>query len=269
MIHFPCKPSDPLVWDLKNIPQEGSFLCRLHLGLESPFFSLEDPMLFHSLTLALKQWTQDVWGPFSSQISGVLFYCGSADFASSFLWTEKALKNFEIWQKARPQYVNLPSEHLQRLFCADTFVHYFQMLAHSLPDEVPIHLWRDAKGVGSLAQKHHILSQERFSHFCLATQGVEMTNGPIWKGEELQMPQERAVKALCFPEESLCSFEILQRLDEKIYSLREPLRIIGEPFLTDEWVGIDLLYVLQGATTPQGERKIKGFLATGGEVIFE
>jgi len=269
MIHFPCKPSDSLVWNLKNLPQESTFLCRLHLGLEAPFFSLEDPMLFQSLTLALKQWTQDVWNSFSSQISGVLFYSGSADFSSSFLWTEKMVQNFETWKKERPYYQNLPEEHLKRLFCADTFVHYFQMLSHSLPDEAPIHLWLDAAEIGSLAQKHHILSQERFSHFSLATKGLEMANGLIWEGDRAQIPEERATEALCFPEDSLCSFDILQRLNERMDLLEKPFRVIGEPFLTDEWEGIDVLHVVKGTTTSQGERKIKGFLATGGQVIFK
>lgn len=269
MIHFPCKPSDPLIWDLKKIPQEGSFLCRLHLGLEAPFFPLEDPMHFQSLSFGLKQWTQDVRESFALQIEGVVFYCGSADFRSSFLWTEKALQNFDIWKRERPYYKDFSAEHLERLFCADTFVHYFQMLAHSLPDEVPIHLWLDARGLGSLAEKHHVLSQERFTHFSLATQGLEMTNGPVWQGEEVQMPEERSTRALCFPEESLCSLDVLQRLDEKMNRLGEPLRVIGEPFLSDEWEGVDLLHVVKGTTTSQGERKIKGFLATGGQVIFE
>jgi hypothetical protein len=138
------------------------------------------------------------------------------------------------------------------------------MLSHSLPDELPLFLWLDAEGLGTPAERHQILSQERFAHFQVAIKNLIGFNGPSWEGDTLLPPKNRSSYGLCLPEEALCRIEVLQKLNT---ILNESLRVIGEPFLTDEWEGIDVFYVLKGSTTVQGDRKLKGFLATGGSVI--
>jgi hypothetical protein len=268
MIHFPCSPSDPLVWDLESLPKESPFLCRLTLGLETPFLALEDPMRFQEHALGLKEWSQKVFTPFASQIEGALLYVGSADFLSSFGWTETSLHNFEIWKQEKG-YVDIDIEHEKRLFCADTFAYYLQTLSLHLPDELPIHIWLHAEMPGSLAKKHHILSQERWGHFVLATQGLEMTNGFVFEKERVLLPAERSRSAFCFPEDRMCTSSVLDKIDQILSSFKEPCRVIQETCLAEGWDGVDVLHVLKSTITPQGERKIKGFLAAGGTFVWE
>lgn len=263
MIPLSCKPSDPLDWDIQSFPQEGPLFFRFDLGLEAPYFPIDDEMQFQSLSLALTKFTQEIWPLYQDRIRGAVLYRGSADFSACFSWTEKQKENWEVWIGERPAGTDA---QLRRLFCADAFAHYFQMLAHRLPDEMPLYLLLDGTGIGSIAERHQLLSRERFEHFLVATKGLPFTNGLVWDGEEIREPQDKPPHALCFPEERSCSGAILEKMEQSIRRFETPFRVIPEAFLTEEWEGVDALYVFKEMLSPQGDRKVKGFLATGGVV---
>jgi hypothetical protein len=44
--------------------------------------------------------------------------------------------------------------------------------------------------------------------------------------------------------------------------------VISERYLNESWDGVDELLVLECAISQQGERKLRGFLAAGGEIIY-
>ncbi len=217
------------------------------LGLSDPFFPIDDELHFSSLKLALSRFTSEIWPSFSETTSGGILYRGTADFASFFRWSGGQEENWHAWRKTSPE---APEAHLRRLFCADAFAHYFQMLAHALPDELPLTLLFDASGCGTAAERRQILSRERFEHFRVLT-------------------EEPAATAVCMPEESLCTGSVLAKLDRLFASLKEPYRVIEESFLTESWEGVDRLYVLSEAMSVQGKRKLMGFCAAGGLVIVE
>lgn len=175
------------------------------------------------------------------------------------------MQNWEIWREGRLEEREL---HLRRLFCLDVFSHYFQMLAHKLPDELPLFLAFDAEGLGSIAEKHHLLCRERFEHFQVATKNLPFTNGLIWDGNQILNQNEKSPRALCLPEDVKCSSFILTRLEEGMTRIEKPFRVISEAFLTEDWEGVDVLHVIDGTLSLQGERKIKGFEATGGVVVY-
>ena len=266
MISLGCRPSDSLVWDTKALPSEGPLFFRLDLGLECPFFPIDDEMHFQSLALGLTRFSEEIWPVFQERISGVVLYRGSADFSATFSWTEKQRMNWDFWKEEQPK---SQEDHMKRLFCADAFVHYFQMLAHKLPDEMPLYLLLDGTGIGSLAERHQLLSRERFEHFLIATKGLPFSNGLLWEGEGIQKVEEKSSRALCFPEGKRCSKDVLQRLEKMMAEMNSSFRVIPEAFLTEEWEGVDVLHVLKETLTVQGERKLKGFLATGGSVILK
>lgn len=263
MITLSCKPSDTLDWDIQKFPMDGPLFFYFDLGLESPFFPIDDEMHFQSLSLALTKFTQEIWPAFQDRIGGAVLYRGSADFDSCYSWTAKQTENWELWL---PQRASASESHLRRLFCADAYAHYFQMLAHRLPDEMPLYLLLDGDGIGTIAERHQLFSKERFEHFFIATKGLPYTNGLIWDGDEIKEIPEKSSVALCFPEESMCSGVILQKIESIINSFETPFRIVSEAFLTEEWEGVDVLHVLADTLGPRGERKVKGFLATGGIV---
>ncbi len=249
-ILIPCRTTNDLDWKsiLDAIPRVGFLVWEFDLGLGEPYFPIDDELRFSSLKLALARFTKEVWPLFSEQTSGAILYRGSADFASFFHWSETQEDNWRVWRGMRPE---ASVAHLRRLFTADAFAHYFQMLAHALPDELPLSLHFDTAHCGTPAEKRQLLSRERFEHFQIIT---EDSITPL---------------AICMPEEALCSGAVLAKLDALFASLSEPYRVIEETFLTESWEGVDRLYVLSEAISPQGIRKLMGFCAAGGLVIVE
>jgi hypothetical protein len=248
LIVLPGRSTDDLDWQ-PLLPPLGleKIEWEFDLGLTDPFFPIDDELHFGALKLALSKFTSEIWPTFAERTAGGVLYRGSADFASFFRWSGAQEENWDAWKRTRPE---AKEAHLRRLFTADAFAHYFQMLAHALPDEMPLTLHFDASGCGTAAESAQLLSRERFEHF--------------------RVERERpAATAICMPEESLCSGAVLAKLDRLFASLKEPYRVIEEPFLTESWEGVDRLYVLSEATSAQGRRKLMGFCAAGGLVIVE
>jgi hypothetical protein len=249
-IVLPCRTIDDLDWTsiLASIDLLEKIEWEFDMGLNAPYFPIDDELYFSSLKLALSRFTKDIWPLYAERTTGATLYRGSADFASFFLWTGGQEENWNVWKETR---LAAPEAHLRRLFCADAFAHYFQMLAHALPDELPVTLHFCIQGCGSAAERRQLLSRERFEHFHLVTE------------------ESTASLAICMPEEALCSGTILAKLDQLLTTLIEPYRIIEEAFLTELWEGVDRLYVIPEAISVQGKRKLMGFCAAGGLVIVE
>jgi hypothetical protein len=234
-----ARPHDDLNWQIHEPPKFFEF----DLGLNDPYFPLEDELYFQSLSAALTHFSKDIWPKYLG-IEGVL-YRGSADFSAFFSWTEKQLTNYETWKQER--LIN-DERHLKRMFCAEAFVAYFQMLAHRLPDEMPLKIILDSKGMESPAKTLHLLSPERFEHFILQTGYTSDSNIGI-----------------CFPSDQKMTEDILQQIDELL--AKGPFRAVYEPLLTEQWDGLDELIIFPEGVTPQGRRKLSGFLAAGGKVV--
>ena len=153
-------------------------------------------------------------------------------------------------------------------FALLAFSHYFQMLSHRLPDEMPLALLFDATGCGSISEQHLLFSGDRFDHFELALKGALHFGGLIWEEDQIKPPSRDVTQALCFPLESFCTEPILAQIEWLMHSLSAPFRVIPEIFLTEQWEGIDVLHVIQDTVSLQGERKLKGFAAAGGRIEF-
>lgn len=253
LVKISCRRTDDLNWQsiLKEIVPMEPICWEFDLGLTVPYFPVDDELAFSSLRLALSTFTKKLWPLYSERTEGGILYRGSADFASTFHWSASQEENWILWKQDRKEADLL---HLRRLFCADVFANYFQMLSHALPDELKLSLHFTVAGCGSLAEVNQLLSRERFEHFVVEPTFSKDTTAPL---------------AVCFPEEAQCSQDILAKFNVIFQTLAEPYRIIAEPFLTESWEGVDRLYVLSEAITAQGKRKLMGFCAAGGVVIVE
>jgi hypothetical protein len=189
----------------------------------------------------LSHFGKEVWP--KHPVKGVL-YRGSADFSRHFVWSEKQLANFEEWQEGQSAH---EETHLKRLFTAEAFVAYFQMLAHKLPDEMELIIRLDASNTGTLAQTLHLLSPERFEHFRL----------------EWDAPKTSAL-GVCFPPDALCSQEILTKINGIL--AEKAVKPVYENLLTEQWDGLDELIIFPEGLSPLGKRKLAGFQAAGGIV---
>ena len=233
------RPHDDLQWAVDGSPSVFEF----DLGLTDPYFPLEDEMHFNALAKALSQFTQELWPRFPE--SKAILYRGSADFSRFFKWSESQEANFAIW---RENIAGNREEHLRKLFCAECYVLYFQMLAHKLPDELPISLILDTTGVGTPAEIVHLLSTSRFEHFHVEAISYHSNVG------------------ICIPPDTHSSTQVLQKLDALIQKMPS-FRPIYETHLTEQWDGLDEIHILPNALTTAGVRKLKGFEAAGGNVI--
>ncbi len=233
-----AKPHDDLNWQIEGTPE----IFEFDLGLHEPYFPLEDELHFQALSTALTHFTKEVWPRFP-EAKGIL-YRGSADFSAFFKWSEQQEENFALWLGERPA-----ETHLKRLFCAEAFITYFQMLAHRLPDEMPLTLVLNPKNTGTLAETLHLLSTERFEHFTLETPfAFDSTTG------------------VCFPTDEKCNGVLLEKMN-RLLSKLSSFRPIYESLLTEQWNGLDQIIVFEETLTPQGRRKLRGFEAAGGKVI--
>jgi hypothetical protein len=249
-IILPCRATDDLNWKpiLEGPLPLGKIVWEFDLGLDAPYFPIDDELCFASLKLSLALFKEEIWPTFTERTGSAILYRGSADFASFFRWSDAQEENWRSWKLTRPA---ASEDHLRRLFTADAFALYFQMLAHALPDELPLALHFNTQGCGTPAEVRQLLSKDRFEHFSLVTE------------------ESSSTLAVLMPEDELCSSAIIAKLDRLFSEIQGPYRVIEEAFLNESWEGVDVLYVLSEAVTARGKRKLRGFCAAGGVVVVE
>jgi hypothetical protein len=258
IIQLPGRPSDDLNWakqeDLakRRVESGAKILWEFDLGLNTPYFPLEDELRFQTLARALGAFQTQFWPRFLESTTGAILYRGPADLNQFFHWSARQSENWKEWKEERPE---TEEKHLRRLFCLEAFVSYFQMLAHRLPDELPLILRLDFGGLGTPAEIFHLSLPERFEHFLLEIEGISR--------------QAKARLGVCFPHDLRCSSSILARLNTLFQRLKIPFKPISESLMTELWGGLDFLYVLSDTVSAQGRRKLMGFSAAGGTVICE
>jgi hypothetical protein len=126
---------------------------------------------------------------------------------------------------------------------ADLFADYLHRLASFLPDEIPPYC---LLGDPQTGQEALLLSKERFQHLNLT---LQIDRNPL---------------GLLLPQLERCTDEVFDSITQLL--LKGSYRIIPESLLTEMWDGLDILVVIDKTLSIQGERKIKGFIAAGGEV---
>lgn len=122
---------------------------------------------------------------------------------------------------------------------------FLHRLASFLPDEaVPFCLFTDSSF--SKAKAAQLLSKDRFLHL------------------HLTLNENRSFCGILLPSDEYCTPEVMKKLE---ILLEASDRIIPEKRLNEMWDGLDQLYVIEEAVSPQGRRHLMGFIAAGGEVF--
>jgi tRNA (guanine-N7-)-methyltransferase len=176
---LPASVSSDLNWPTLDNPD----LIEFDFGWNHVPFFINDPAAFQSYTLALDQFTKDVWPLVKDRAPGIILYRGSLSILSKLVVADGELTPLEA---------------------ATVFGSYLHRLASFLPDVVtPYCLFTDHASYtpGQVAQ---LLSQERFMH-------VELS---------IQPPSPMAI---LLPPDELCSPSIIQKITdllEKQPSLR-------------------------------------------------
>ena len=195
---------------------------------------------------------------------GAILYRGPAVFSEYFLWTDLQKEQFQ-------QVRELDEEN----FCIDAFSSYFQLLAHSLPDELPLALCFDARQIPSRARMLNLLSKEKFEHFLLVVRAERWPMpGLCWDDSSLgvfSLPKHSL--GVCLPRSALMTKARLQQFDQVLDELDAAgiaFRVLNEDFLAEQWEGLDEIYVcFPDILSLQGQRKLRGFCAAGGKLLKE
>lgn len=250
MIDLLARASDDLEWkpsldQARMLLQDQDSLqviWVLDFGIETTFFSAaEDQMLFYTFVLALETFCNIVWPEFKERTLGVVLYRGQGT---------QSVEEAEVLGKL------------------------LHRLASFLPDSVaPLAILEHAQETLSLAQLAMMYSKRRFGPVGLMLKGGEW---PFFNWQwDSQLPGfiwcDGANKGVCLPSDPMCDPFFLQELNLCLKALLQEgtaFRIVSEEFLTEEWNGLDTLIAFPSKISLSGQRKLQGFEATGGEIIF-
>lgn len=303
---------EDLKWDAAyekavNAVNRGQcILWELDLGFSRADLPLSDAGQYLSFQIALDHFRDTLWKEFSGHTLGLVLFKGPADLCDVFIWDEQQLSRFNEWLQDSFQEVALLNAEIEgewkslgevqpqslrghskgmrilRLFCADLFADYMNLLSSSLPAEVQLFLMLDCSMIGSLAERLQLISLERFSRYhlilrgdcyqfpCLAWGEGDTQIGRVGANPlPMQKPSEKRV-AVLLPSSEVFSFQPFEKTANSIHQLHQqnvPVRLIPEAFLTTQWDGVDFIVVEPSGVTSVGKRMLQGFCAAGGTVI--
>ena len=252
-------------------------LWNIDLGL---FSKLPQPLnsisQYHSLKLSLDHFCNTLWTKYREKTVGLCLYKGCADFSQNFPWDEEQEKNLQAWLKRGFEDISIFNdetgintqnfEHIHhimlkgsqtlRLFCRDVAGEYLDLLSGYLPEGLEAYISLDTEPLRDPLYIAQLTTKERYPHLRMIIDGKSEQEVPV---------------AVCLPAMDLIRpsvYKPFSSIFQKLHSEKTPYRIIPEAFLTAEWHGVDILYVVKSALSPQGERKLQGFRASGGTVIL-
>lgn len=181
---------------------------------------------------------------------------------------------------------NHEGKDLLRFFCRDAIGEYLNLLASRIPDNLPVFILFDIDGIDPFVAMQ-LVTKERYPRFHLALKNTlgnenQILGGEIsWQGnareqgliarEKTTVLSERSSVGFCLPKMSLCRPSLITKLRESFSVLQArqlAFRIIPEVDLAAEWDGLDDLIVDTQVVDIQFKRKLQGFCAAGGTVVF-
>jgi len=69
MIRLPCEPRDDLDWmkQIEEAEKREEIVWEFSLGLDAPYFPLEEELRFQALSLALTKFAKEIWPQFEKK----------------------------------------------------------------------------------------------------------------------------------------------------------------------------------------------------------
>ncbi|MBS0635287.1 MAG: hypothetical protein JSR37_07480 [Verrucomicrobia bacterium] len=246
IVTIDARPSSSLNWNTqieqtKAIIEMGSKVCfELDLGLFTPPFTYSQG-LFQTIVLAIDEFRGRLLEPFEEHVEAVILYRSSGNFAS-------------VEER-------------------DVVMDYLDLLRHELPEELPVLLL--FKSCQDPFEFCRLFSPDRFSLFTLCLEDAPLfTSCCAWNrgkgllgyiGKDLATYKpEKCSKGLILPR---FTNNMESHRDFLASYNRQDFKIISEELLSNEWEGLDILYVLEPQNlAPTTQRMLEGFQAAGGVV---
>lgn len=257
-------------------------LWHLDLGLFSNLIhDFSHQGQFHSLSLSIDHFKNEIWPHFRGDSLGMIIYKGPMDFSTSFPWDEIQKESLKAWinihfpsKEALKEEINYPlllneihpealslienGKRLLALFCRDVCLDYLHLLADGIPDEISIFAHLEREGVIDPILLAQLTTAEKYRNII-----------PI-----LDIPPEwnkDSKIALCLPSSEFKAkhkFESLSKAFSALSLKSIPYKIIPENSLIMEWDELDYLIVSSNSLGAGCLRKLQGFCAAGGTVVF-
>lgn len=214
-----------------------------------------------TLGLALDHFYHTIWKKFEKESLGVSLYKGTINVNQTIAWDEKLQVQLE--QKPATPFA-------RELFFRNVALEYLQLLAEYLSADVPSYLFLDMTTADVTTICAWYSALERYPRLQLAVKGKE-TFPHLGTGWGHPHPVVASRIAICLPPadcESEKAFLDIAKAIHWLNSQKIPFRIIQEEFLVVKWEQLDYLVISPLGITDQSKRKLLGFRAAGGEVVF-
>lgn len=257
----------------------------LDLGL---FKSLEHPLdhkaQFLSLCLSLEHFKNTVWKEFRDHTVGLCIFRGSLDFSKDYRWNENQEANLKDWlldhdineekiegyKKIDPAFSD---KSLKNLFCRDSCSEYLRLLADTLPDTIPVYIFLEAKSFYEPYEFAELIDKEKFSNFQVALKDSPYSSSEFtWNETSLNVLMPEGITlGVCLSFTTILKSHFKTELKSVIRNLCTSVklfRLIPILTLTNEWDGLDDLIVDAEMVDKQLFRKLQGFCAAGGRVVY-
>jgi hypothetical protein len=283
-LRLPAGLNDDLSWRrekeqaLQIVSSGKHLLWELDLGLSSFKFTPENSAAFFSFSLAIEEFTTQFWPGFQKQTFGIVLYQGLPPSEKNFPLADWE-PSFLDWSHGLGLDPGGSSYELYRIQMLNEYLH---RLISFLPDSVLPFAVIDASLISSPGKIAQFFSKDRFEHVQLALKGANCPfSGICWDdGQHGQGYLGSAMNCKIFyssptaglylPQDTFMNAFLIEELDKVILELNNnqtAFRIIPEGKLTEQWDGIDRLFVPSQAISGQGRRKLLGFVAAGGSIL--
>lgn len=260
--------------------------CKLLWCLDFGFFNgftkpLSNGSQFLNLGLALDHFKETLWKEFKGFSLGISLYRVSGHFLNGFLWDEEQQTNLILWAEENFKDIEVLNRELKtelkhfneiskelleksgsgclllHLFARDVSSDYLAQLAERVPDEIDPYLVFD-RGLNDLLLEMLLGNFEKYGRLKL-----------FWIEPKLQWnTEEKREKGICLPSVDIVKPSLFFPFQNILkQSQEESMKLIPEEVLTTAWDGLNELFYSPKALSPQGKRKLQGFLAAGGHAI--
>lgn len=293
---------------LNGVGKGLKLFWEINLGLFDHLHApLDDRTQYLALGLSLEHFRDTLWKEFQAYSIGLCVYRGPADFSLHFPWNSQQEQSLQEWLKGHfydiaslseelsipvKSFYHLSQQELKKtsagrrllqIFCRDAALEFLNLLVQRLPDALPLFVLLDTNSIDTPYMAAQLINRDGFGRLnrgvtegvmpALAITGrnfgcVSQTN--ICSQKQSKYPVNSILGVCVSPKSPLSA-----RHDGQwelafghVMQRKIPFRVIPEDALTAEWDGLDYILVMSYSISQQGIRKLRGFCAAGGTVIY-
>ncbi len=278
VIRLDARTTSSLNWsDKLQELKERKKQCLIHLdfGLFAELARpLADKTQFLSLSLAITHFIDTFYTPFQEEILGVILFAGDIIHPLPF----ESDESYREWLR---ELTLSYSADLLPHYAVDFRFEFLQLLANMLPRSLPLLVLIDASRLPTYALFCHTLLLGRkngltlgFTKAPFATKSAVFLEGPddaffIGYEEKKMTSIEDPAYGICISEADLVrTRELVNKHIAHLLAAGTRFKIITEEALTTEWMGLETLVTTPCAPGSMMHRKIQGFEAAQGKVIY-